>query len=59
LAKPVCSVDETAKVFNSGRNQIYAAVRSGQLRSIRISGRILIPTAAIRELLKGETNSAA
>ena len=59
MAKPTCSVEEAAKVLGSGRNQAYAAVRSGELRSIRLNRRILIPTAAIRQLLEGETGHAA
>lgn len=54
LSKPTASVDELARVLEIGRNQAYAAVRSGQIRSIRLGKRIRIPTAAIVQLLEGE-----
>lgn len=53
LAKPTATVDELGRVLRVGRNQAYNAVRSGQVRSIRVGRRLVIPTAAIRQLLEG------
>jgi excisionase family DNA binding protein len=59
MGQPTCSVEEAAKVLHIGRTQAYRAVRSGELRSIRIGKRVLVPTSAIRQLLDGGTSSAA
>jgi excisionase family DNA binding protein len=57
MGQPTCSVEEAAKVLHIGRTQAYRAVRSGELRSIRIGKRVLVPTIAIRKLLNGETSA--
>jgi excisionase family DNA binding protein len=59
MARPTCSVEEAAKVLNTGRRQVYAAVKAGEIRSIRISRRVLVPTVALRQLLEGGTGHAA
>ena len=58
MGQPTCSVEEAAKVLHIGRTQAYRAVRSGELRSIRIGKRVLVPTSAIRQLLDGRTDAA-
>jgi excisionase family DNA binding protein len=58
MGQPTCSVEEAAKVLHIGRTQAYRAVRSGELRSIRIGKRVLVPTSAIRQLLDGGTSAA-
>ena len=55
LSRPTAIVVELAYVLAIGRNAAYTAVRSGQVRSIKIGKRIRIPTAAIVELLEGTT----
>jgi excisionase family DNA binding protein len=54
LSKPTMTVDELSAVLGVGRGQAYAAVREGQVRSLRIGKRILIPTTAVREMLGRE-----
>ena len=58
MGQPTCSVEEAAKVLHIGRTQAYRAVRSGELRSIRIGKRVLVPTQAITQLLSGGTSAA-
>jgi excisionase family DNA binding protein len=58
MGQPTCSVEEAAKVLHIGRTQAYRAVRSGELRSIRIGKRVLVPTLAILQLLSGGTDAA-
>ena len=41
------SVEECAKILGLGRTTTYEAVRSGQIPSIKIMGRWLIPAAAL------------
>ena len=48
------SVPETAKRLKIGRNQAYAAVKTGELPSVRIGRRIIIPWAALRRRLEGK-----
>lgn len=44
-------IDEAAKVLGVGRNQAYEAARNGQLPTIRIGKRILVPRVALAEML--------
>jgi excisionase family DNA binding protein len=46
-------VDEAAEILGIGRGQCYAAVRRGQIASIKIGKRVLIPRTAIDRLLGG------
>lgn len=46
-----CSVSEVAKLYGIGRNAAYAAVRAGEIPSLRIGGRIVIPIARALEQL--------
>ena len=45
------TVPEAAKILGIGRNQAYDAARSGEIPTIRIGGRILVPLAALEKLL--------
>lgn len=36
-----------------GRDKIYTLIHSGELRSIRVGRKFLIPADAVREFLKG------
>jgi excisionase family DNA binding protein len=56
--QPTVTVDEAAAVLGIGRNAAYAATRTGELPSIRIGRRTLIPTAELRRLLRVDTASA-
>jgi excisionase family DNA binding protein len=47
------SVAETSRILDLGRMQTYQAVRNGQIPSIRIGRRILVPKAALERLLQG------
>ena len=43
--------EEVAPLLGLGRNSVYALLNSGQLRSIRVGRKILVPTSAIEEFL--------
>ena len=45
------TVPEAAKLLRIGRNQGYEAVRSGELPSIKIGKRILVPRVALERML--------
>jgi excisionase family DNA binding protein len=56
--QPTMSVDETAAAFRVGRTTVYEAVKSGEIPSVRFSGRILIPTAVVRRMLHLDPDAA-
>lgn len=54
LQRRTYNVAEAARILGVGRNGIYALVRSGRLRALRLGAeehRIVIPRDAIDELL--------
>ncbi len=46
------TVDETAKALGISRNSAYEGVRTGEIPSIRIGRRILVPRLALDRLLE-------
>ena len=46
-----CSVDEAALVLEIGRSTAYAAAKDGSLPTLRLSGRILVPTAKLLAMI--------
>ena len=53
--KKVVSVIEVARILGIGRNLAYEAVARGEIPSIRVGGRILIPVAGLDQMLVGAT----
>lgn len=47
------SVDETARLLGIGRTLAWDLVRGGELRSVRLRGRVLIPRDVIEARLRG------
>lgn len=45
------TVEEAAALLGLSRNGAYNAVREGQIPSIRIGKRIIVPTSALRAML--------
>lgn len=45
------SIAEAAKMLGIGRNQAYEAARRGEIPTIRIGRRMLVPAAAFERLL--------
>lgn len=48
---PILSVEQTAKVLGISRGLAFAAVRAGDIPSIRIGRRILVPRDRLRQML--------
>ncbi len=48
------SVPEAGKVLGIGRNAAYEAARKGQIPTIRVGKRVLVPRAALERFLRGE-----
>ncbi len=45
---------DTAQILGIGKNAVYDAAKNGQIPTIRIGGRILVPRVALDRLLAGE-----
>lgn len=51
LREPTISVDNAARVLKIGRNAAYEAVKRGEIESIPIGKRRIVPTAPLRKKL--------
>lgn len=47
------SVTKAARVLGISRTTAYECVRSGDIPSVRLGGRIVVPTQAVERLLAG------
>jgi len=47
------TIEEAAKVLGIGRNNAYEAAKRGEIPTIRIGKRILVPVAAFERMLQG------
>ena len=54
--KRTYTVPETAKLLGIGRTAAYEAARTGQIPTIRIGKRLLVPVAALERLLSEPTH---
>ena len=48
----VLTISEAAKLLRVGRNSAYEAARRGELPTLRIGRRLLVPRAALTDMLK-------
>ena len=51
MEKRTVTVTEAGEVLGIGKSAAYEGVKCGQIPSIRIGGRILVPTRALEELV--------
>ena len=49
---PTISVTEAGQILGIGRASAYAAARAGELPSLRIGRRLVVPTARLRQMLE-------
>ncbi len=54
----VLTVSETAKVLRMSTNAIYAAIGAKEIPSIRVGRKILVPKAALDQMLGGAKAAA-
>ncbi len=54
MDKKTLTVRELSEVLNIGRSTAYEALRSGQIPSVKVGRRWLIPIAALDQLLNVE-----
>ena len=52
--RQTCSIDEAAALLGIGRSTAYAAARDGSLPTLRISHRLLVPTAKLLAMIGAE-----
>ena len=50
-SKPTLTVTEAAQMLGISRSSAYDAARSGSLPTIKMGGRVLVPTASLLRLL--------
>jgi hypothetical protein len=51
LERLTVSVETAGRAFGIGRNAAYSAVKLGDIPSVKIGGRIAVPTAPVRKML--------
>ena len=51
----VITVEEVAKLLDVGRTSAYAAVKRGEIPSIKVGRRLLVPVAALERMLAGDS----
>jgi excisionase family DNA binding protein len=51
-ARPTNTVESTAAYLGIGRGQAYEAVRRGEIPSLRLNRRVLVPTAKLLAMLE-------
>jgi len=54
IIRQTLTIEETARALGIGRNQGYEAARRGDIPTIRIGKRLLVPRAALERLLEGK-----
>jgi excisionase family DNA binding protein len=59
MEKQTFSVPEAAEILGIDRNSGYAAAKKGELPTIRIGKRLLVPKAALARLLESTRHSPA
>ena len=58
-AQPTISVDQAGEILGISRSSAYQAARTGEIPTIRIGRRLVVPTAALLRLLDLEQPSPA
>ena len=52
IDQPTLTVEEVAAILGTGRTATYDAIRRGELPSIKVGRKLVVPTAAVRRLLE-------
>ena len=52
MDRKTLSVPEAAKALGIGRSAAYEAARTGQIPTVKIGKRILVPVAALERMLR-------
>lgn len=57
--RPTVPVEEAGEILGISRNSAYEGVKSGEIPSIRVGRRIMVPTAGLRRMLLVDDASPA
>jgi len=52
LSRPTMTVEQAGKLLGVSRATAYAAAKVGDLPTFRLNGRLVVPTAEIRRMLR-------
>ena len=55
----VYTAREVGKIMKLGKNSVYLGMKTGDIPSIKVNGRLLIPKAALDKMLSGEPSGRA
>lgn len=55
IERRTLTVPEAAELLGIGRNKAYDAAHSGEIPTIKIGKRLLVPTARLERLLQGSS----
>ena len=58
IQRMTVTVQEAATILGVGRNKAYEAARSGEIPTVRIGRRLLVPLAALERLLSSWSPTA-
>jgi excisionase family DNA binding protein len=58
-ARPTMTIDATADLLGISRSSAYGAAKAGDIPTIRVGRRLLVPTAALRRMLQLDEAGAA
>ena len=51
------SIREACEATSLSKTSIYSHIAAGRLRTVRVGGRTIIPSASLHALIEGETRS--
>ncbi len=51
LSRPAITPSDALKVLPLSRNGLYAAIARGEIKTVRLGKKILVPTGPLRQLL--------
>jgi excisionase family DNA binding protein len=54
LRQPTLTPEQVSRIFGLSRNGTYDAIKRGEIASVRLGKKILVPTAVIRKMLSIE-----
>jgi excisionase family DNA binding protein len=59
MKKLTVTIEEAATALGIGRNSAYAAARTGEIHTIKVGKRVLVPISSLQQMLNGTERSNA
>jgi excisionase family DNA binding protein len=57
MKKLTVTIEEVATALGIGRNSAYAAARTGEIHTIKVGKRVLVPLASLQKMLSAPDKS--